>query len=192
MTILKTVLFDLDNSIMDFGGRLEEIFAKEFPFVKFPLPHERTTLYVDEQIKDPEHRRLVPMVVARKGFFLDMLPIPGAIEAVRKISSLKNVNLVVCTSPLKIVGWSVEEKYESVTRWLGSEYAEKMIVTRDKTLVSGLVLVDDNPKIEGANPSPTWKQVTVRQPYNLNCGLETIHFDSYDGYKDFYEWLKYD
>jgi 5'-nucleotidase len=40
-----------------------------------------------------------------------------------------------------------------------------MIVTRDKTLVYGDVLVDDNPAIVGAH-TPAWTHVVYDQPYN--------------------------
>ena len=43
-------------------------------------------------------------------------------------------------------------------RHLGQEWARKVILTADKTLVSGAVLIDDKPKITGAPARPDWKQ----------------------------------
>ena len=40
-----------------------------------------------------------------------------------------------------------------------------MIVTRDKTVVAGDVLVDDKPSVDGVG-IPSWEHVVFDQPYN--------------------------
>jgi 5'-nucleotidase len=59
----------------------------------------------------------------------------------------------------------VLEKYEWVDQHLGLAWVDRIVLTRDKTLVNGDILIDDRPQIEGA-AKPTWEHVLYDQPYN--------------------------
>jgi 5'-nucleotidase len=48
---------------------------------------------------------------------------------------------------------------------LGQEFAERTILTRDKTLVRGTILIDDKPSVSGVM-QPEWEHVLFDQPYN--------------------------
>lgn len=56
-------------------------------------------------------------------------------------------------------------KHAWVMKHLGKGWTERVILTRDKTLVHGDVLIDDKPDVEGV-AKPTWKHVYFDQPYN--------------------------
>ena len=60
------------------------------------------------------------------------------------------------------------EKFAWVEEHLGSKWASRIIMTRDKTLVHGDVLIDDKPNIVGVR-APTWKHILYDQPYNQHC-----------------------
>jgi len=40
-----------------------------------------------------------------------------------------------------------------------------MIVTKDKTIIHGDILIDDNPDVKGVQ-EPTWQHILYSQPYN--------------------------
>ena len=88
------------------------------PILSAIIPSERLRETVDEIYTSP-------------GFFRELRPIAGALDAVR-----------ICTSPLNQYRNCVPEKHEWVERHLGAEFVGRMIVTKDKTLVHGDVLVD--------------------------------------------------
>jgi 5'-nucleotidase len=57
------------------------------------------------------------------------------------------------------------EKYQWTEQHLGNEWAKKVILTRDKTLVKGDFLIDDRPEIIGV-VTPVWEHVVFDKPYN--------------------------
>ncbi len=89
------------------------------PILSAIIPSERLRETVDEIYTSP-------------GFFRELRPIAGALDAVR-----------ICTSPLNQYRNCVPEKHEWVERHLGAEFVGRMIVTKDKTLMHGDVLVDE-------------------------------------------------
>ncbi len=71
----------------------------------------------------------------------------------------------ICTTPILAYHNCVLEKYEWVEEHLGSDWTPRIILTRDKTIVSGHFLIDDKPEIEGA-AVPSWEHIVYDQPYN--------------------------
>lgn len=71
----------------------------------------------------------------------------------------------ICTSPLSQFENCVAEKYLWVEKHLGREATNRLILTKDKTLVHGNLLIDDKPLIQGA-VKPRWKHVLFDAPYN--------------------------
>ncbi len=59
----------------------------------------------------------------------------------------------------------VAEKFAWVKEHLGQEFVERIVLTRDKTLVRGDILVDDKPEVTGVC-TPAWMHVLYDQPYN--------------------------
>lgn len=102
-------------------------------------------------------------VYRAEGFFRDLPPIPGALEAVREMLA-EGIDVRICTAPVS-TGHCLAEKFEWVERYLGREAARKMILAKDKTLVRGDVLIDDAPAITGAR-APEWRHIVFDQTYN--------------------------
>ncbi|ELW68324.1 5'(3')-deoxyribonucleotidase, cytosolic type [Tupaia chinensis] len=91
----------------------------------------------------------VASVYEAPGFFLDLEPIPGALEAMREMSAMPDTEVFICTSPLLKYDHCVVEKYRWVEQHLGPEFVERIILTRDKTVVLGDLLIDDKDTIRG-------------------------------------------
>jgi 5'-nucleotidase len=94
----------------------------------------------------------------------DLPPITGATEALRALLE-QGHDVRICTSPLNQYRNCVPEKYEWIERHLGPEFVTRMIVSKDKTIVYGDVLVDDNPSVKGLCLAK-WQHVIFDQPYN--------------------------
>jgi 5'-nucleotidase len=94
----------------------------------------------------------------------DLPPITGATEALRALLE-QGHDVRICTSPLNQYRNCVPEKYEWIERHLGPEFVTRMIVSKDKTIVYGDVLVDDNPSVKGPCLAK-WQHVIFDQPYN--------------------------
>ena len=59
------------------------------------------------------------------------------------------------------------EKCEWIKEHLGESWARSLVLTKDKTIVMGRVLIDDKPYITGTVSTPTWDHVLFSQPYNV-------------------------
>jgi 5'-nucleotidase len=70
-----------------------------------------------------------------------------------------------CTSHLFEYDYCVLEKYQWVEQHFGPEFVDRIILTRDKTLIRGNLLIDDKPQIIGIE-KPTWEHILYDRPYN--------------------------
>lgn len=157
-------LLDLDEVLADFEGGFLKTFRQRHPELPFIPLEERTTTRIPEQYP-AEVTPLIEEIFTEKGFFLSFEPITGALEAAKKILE-KGHQAYICTSPLHKSPRCYTEKYEWVLKYLGREWTKRLIITKDKTLVHGDILVDDRPEIKGII-QPTWEHVLYTQPYNM-------------------------
>jgi len=103
---------------------------------------------------------------ASYGFFRDMRPITGAIEAYHWLH--ENFDTWILTRPSVLNPMCYTEKREWVEKHLGLEICEKLIMCTEKGLLKGDYLIDDMPwpSFEGqqitfgSKEYPNWKKVT--------------------------------
>jgi len=157
----------MDGVIADFARGFTEGFQKKFPnheiiklediksFSRVDEYHEKFGID-KEQLKD---------IYRAKGFFLGLKMIPGAKEALNDMVR-EGFKVFICTAPSEAYKYCVSEKYTWTEQNLGPEWIDKMILTKDKTLVKGHILIDDNPHITGVIKDPEWQHVLFDQPYN--------------------------
>lgn len=110
-------------------------------------------------------------------FFLGMKAIPGAIEGITRLLE-EGHNIRVCTSQLTKNPYCLQEKYD----WLqhhAPSLIRRLIITKDKTLVRGDILIDDKPRITGSLV-PTWQHVIFDQPYNRHVEGPRMSWDKID------------
>ncbi|XP_025025907.1 5'(3')-deoxyribonucleotidase, mitochondrial isoform X1 [Python bivittatus] len=92
-----------------------------------------------------------------KNFFMELDPLPGAVEALKQMAELEATDVFICTSPIRKYRYCPYEKLAWIEKHFGQEFLEHVVLTRDKTIVSGHVLIDDRPDIElnGLPPGST-------------------------------------
>eukprot|EP00913_Durusdinium_trenchii_P034764 g32519.t1 len=152
----KTVLVDMDNTLVDWDGEFIRRFAKA----------SGRAIEEVEEINFPEaDRALVLDVIASPGFYEVLEPLPGAVEALSTLVT-SGVDVKLLSAPHPVCAAScAREKFLSVERLLGEEFLERLIITRDKTHVQGEILVDDKPQVTGRKAA-VWKHVLFNQSYN--------------------------
>lgn len=157
------ILVDQDGVLADIGRGFDEAWVRAHPHETF-IPEELRTYF---QIEDnyPENLRdKVRGILASPGFFAGLPAISGGAEALRGMLRRKH-DVFICTSPFKRNINCAAEKLKWIIRNLGEEFAPRVIITEDKTLVRGDILIDDKPKIKGLL-KPVWEHVLFDQPYN--------------------------
>lgn len=115
----KRLYFDMDGVIVDFDSALK--------------------LQSEETLKEYEGREdEIP------GLFGQMQPIPGALEAVRKLNERYDC-YILSTAPWgNPSAWS--DKVIWITRYLDDVFHKKMVITHCKHLRKGDILIDDRDK----------------------------------------------
>jgi len=94
--------------------------------------------YLRYKAKSPE----IVYPQSQYGFFLELEPLPGSIEAFLKLSVIHDVWIL--TAPSIYNPMSYSEKNYWVRKHLGSEYLKKLIMCPNKSLLKGDYLIDDN------------------------------------------------
>lgn len=166
------VLVDQDCVVANFDAAINKHLQRMFPGIKLIAPENRTSFYAEHDYGS-EYRQAIIDIMHQEGFFLELEPIPGAIEGVNALMDAGH-HVMMCTSPLARVHTDKDkqyearcarEKYEWIDRHLGSHMVDRIILTRDKTLVIGDVLIDDKPDIVGA-AVPVWQHLVFGHAYN--------------------------
>lgn len=154
----------MDGTICKFT---KELLARAHTRLGAPhIREEDCTHFHTEHEFAPHLRDAVAKISDEPSFFESLEPVEGAVEALHEMEAL-GAQVFICTSPKKFYHnpHCGTEKHRWVMRHLGVEWVNRVILSRDKTLVTGAVLIDDKPDVDGAMV-PTWKHVYFDQPYN--------------------------
>jgi len=158
------ILIDMDGVIADFDGEFLKRWRERYPDEFFVPLEERSTFYVRDQYPQ-KLKPLVRGIVHGAGFFRDMMPMQGGKNALQEMESLGH-ELFICTSPLAAYRNCVLEKYEWVEDHLGMEWVNRIVLTKDKTLIKADILIDDKPEIKGVESNPVWEHILYDRLYN--------------------------
>lgn len=160
---MSTILVDMDGVIADWGRSWDrELDNLGSPADNIPRHRQQRSFNLMAGLNEGE-QLLVSHVMSRMDYAT--LPvIPGAIYALRSMEDSEH-DVLICTSPWIPNPTCIRGKQVWVDTHLGADWVDRMVVTKDKTVVMGDILIDDKPNITG-RMFPTWGQVVFDQPYN--------------------------
>lgn len=157
------ILVDMDNTLVDFDKAFLESWKDKYPGEYFVPLEERKNFHPHKDYPETLQKKVLD-ICHGAGFIRNLSPMPGGIEAVTEM--LRDGHDVrFCTSYLFEYKNSVLEKYEWVEQYFGFDAIERIIMTRDKTLITGDILIDDKPEIIGIKPS-SWEHILYDRPHN--------------------------
>ena len=157
------ILLDQDGVLADFEHAFIASWRQRHPDIAPVEFAARKSFYLREDYA-PELRAQAEAIYTAPGFIRDLPPVPGAIAAYQELLAL-GMDVRICTSPLSQFENCVAEKYLWVEKHLGREATNRLILTKDKTLIQGQLLIDDKPQISGA-AQPQWRHILFDAPYN--------------------------
>ncbi|XP_063048944.1 5'(3')-deoxyribonucleotidase, mitochondrial-like [Engraulis encrasicolus] len=162
------VLVDMDGVIADFEGGFLKKYRARYPNDPFITLEDRRGFWVSSQygqLRSDLCDKAIS-IWESKDFFMELDPLPGGVQAVQEMAKMDNTDVFICTSPIKHYYHCPFEKYAWVEKHLGPDFLEQIILTRDKTVVTGDILIDDKPDILGVEPNPTWEHVLFTACHN--------------------------
>lgn len=174
------ILIDLDGTVFDWSGEFDREVVERFPHIEFP--HLKNNVNWDMTTGlDEEGKAAIETVMALSGFYRNLKPLPGAVEAVHEMETLGHT-VFFCTSPYDTNPTCADDKRASVAEHFGAQYRKKVIITSDKTLIRGDILIDDKPEMYGAL-APVWDHVIFTQPYNEHINDSRIRIKDWSEYQ---------
>ena len=173
MSSKAILLVDMDEVVCDWYGHVLRRYRIANPDLPFVPEEELRQFEVHKSYPDLCRPALFRAMEA-KGLFENLDPVPGALEALRDIETnhKDRIEPFLCSSPYLHSEdlLSHSEKARWVEKHLGHWWLERLILTRDKTMVRGHVLIDDKPDITGAM-TPTWQQLVYDRSWNRHVDL---------------------
>ncbi|XP_066522580.1 5'(3')-deoxyribonucleotidase, mitochondrial-like [Hoplias malabaricus] len=162
------VLVDMDGVLADFEGGFLQKYRLKFPDEPYIALEDRQGFWVSTQYGElrTDLYEKAKSIWESRNFFLELEPLPGAVESVKEMSKMENTDVFICTSPIKRYTYCPYEKFAWVEKHLGPEFLEQIILTRDKTVVTGDILIDDKPDIHGVEQNPSWEHVLFTACHN--------------------------
>jgi 5'-nucleotidase len=161
---MSNILVDMDGVIADWGGAYSkslDAFGHEAKNI--PRHHQQTTFNLHAGRTERE-LEIIGQVMVQQGFYFGLDPIPGAVEALNgMVDDGHDVRIV--TSPWVANLTCASDKLNWIAKHYGGDWASRVVITTDKTLVHGDFLIDDKPEVNG-KMTPTWEHVLFDQPYN--------------------------
>ena len=163
-----TILVDLDDTVAHFlDGVYKERSSnkKSYPnlneFVNGLKNQEKNAYTIVNEYKQPGSR-----------VFSHLEVIKGAKEALDLMDKL-GYNVFLVSSPTIANSYSFKDKCDWVKNHLGDTWAHRLILSKDKTLIRGDILIDDKVEITGAM-IPTWTHVLFQSKFNNHVKRDFI------------------
>lgn len=159
------ILVDMDNTLVEFDKGLLKKWRMVYPNKAYVPLEDRKAFH--PHMDYPEHlQQKVQDICHAKGFIRSLDPTPGGVEAVHEMIR-KGHDVRFCTSYLLGYNYCVVEKYQWIEHYFGPEFIDRIVLTRDKTLIRGDLLIDDKPAITGLL-KPAWEHIIYDRPHNCH------------------------
>ena len=155
------ILVDVDNTIASW----DDAFLLRFSHDVSDRVRNRACFRIEDVPWTPQEREEVDAILREGSLYRDLPLYEGAKAALSEML-FEGHDVFLVTSPhAGCTGPCAMHKIEWVREQLGDAWVARTILTADKTLVHGDVLVDDKPSVSGAR-TPSFRHVRYRQHYN--------------------------
>lgn len=164
LTVKGRVLVDMDDVVAEWGAGYDQL-LDEHGEAAAEIPRRRDRTSWDLRTgRTAAEKQIIERIMREPGFYRFLRPVPGARTALRQIRE-EGYDIRFVSAPYISNPTCASDKIAWIARYYGSHWAQRVILTTDKTLVRGDVLIDDRPDITGAE-TPEWEHVLFSQPYN--------------------------
>lgn len=164
------ILVDADGVIANWGDEWDR-HAAERLHLGLKLTKDQKDFNLRKGLDDAG-ARAVQEIMDRPDFYRVLKPMEGAQEALHRLA--KEHEVFIVTAPWISNPTCASDKIEWVKQHIGPEWGERVVIAKDKSIVSGDILIDDRPDVLNAHRA-NWTQVFYTQPYNAHMKGPRIH-----------------
>lgn len=157
-----TILIDMDENWLRWGVRLNEILLRLDP--SYPIVDDEARTGYDDLAGPGADREVLRAAMNHPDLYDDLEPFEHSTEAILEMED-EGLNVLICSTPTWSNPGCVPGKLATVRKRLGRRWNDRVILTHDKTVIKGSVLMDDKPDIAGS-AVPEWTQVVHDRPHN--------------------------
>lgn len=161
---MSQVLVDMDGVVVDWGASYNRALDSWGSQADGISRHKDQRSFNLHEGLTFEEGLIVDSVMSTLDYS-DMAPIDGAVETLHGMLEFGH-DVMICTSPWLPNENCVSDKIKWIQYYLGPGWDERVIITKDKTVIKGDLLIDDKPVITGRENNPDWMHVIFDQPYN--------------------------
>lgn len=190
------ILIDMDGVVADFDATLLEIYKTRYPNDFCIELQDRVGLYGDQQydqVLGQKYGDRYRQIMAENGFFYQLQPLEPAIRAIKNLMNdpvrNKIFKIMFCTSPLIWNKTCASDKLAWIEKYFGHRMMKNVMISSDKTLVHGNLLIDDKPKIKGIlGDQPKFQNhVLMRCWHNSRVDASGYQYVLEQDWSNFYE-----
>ena len=172
------ILIDIDNTI----GNWNDAFLTRIQCEDKKRVTERGCFRVEDVSWSEPERLQMLSVLQDPTLYRDIVLYDHAKEALEDMRMTGHDVFLVSSPHEQCRGSCAMYKLEWVAQQLGEYWAKRTILTNDKTLVHGDVLIDDKPTIFGVK-KPVFRHVVYDQPYNRSI-TTPYRIQTWKGWKE--------
>ena len=154
------ILVDMDGVLVDFDGWIYD-HSYLWPSLS-PNRSAQTHYFLTDEVSKGDAAAMRKAVNEGR-IFRDAKPIPGAIEGLNRLREVADV--WICTRPLEANRNCRDDKAAWLRTHFDADLEKRLIITSNKSLVRGAILLDDHPK-EKEIKQAVWRPVVYDQPFN--------------------------
>lgn len=158
------VLVDMDDVVAEWGAGYD-VLLDEHGEAAAGIPRRADRMHWDlHRDRTPAERKIIQKIMVEPGFYRMLRAVPGARTALREMRDA-GYDIRFVSAPYVSNPTCASDKIAWIARHYGSQWAQRVVLTTDKTIVRGDYLIDDRPDITGAE-DPSWEHILFTQPYN--------------------------
>ena len=158
------LLVDLDGVLADWDSNFDKHIIENWSHLpEMPLTPVRRSFNFYDGVS-PDVADGISAIMNHPGFYAELQPIPGGKQALHAMLE-EGHDVHICTAPWLTNPTCASDKLAWVEEHIGEGWAKRTVITKDKTLVRGDILIDDKTVITGSMV-PEWEHVYFDRPYN--------------------------
>ena len=126
------ILLDMDGCLVDW----DKGFMKAWNITNYCSIDRTKSYYMEDCVDDISHRKDAISCYKTQGFFEQLEPMEGALDAIAGMEE-EGLQLLICTSPVKHSKFCAQEKLNWIAAHLGEEWLDRVVLCQDKVRYLG-------------------------------------------------------